>query len=339
MKKLLSIMLVASALLVSCNNANTDGPQKKGSSGKTLELMIVADKDVYRGETKNLIDSLFGRPQIGLPVPEKMFDIINIPISSYKNTEMFQNHRNIIFCDVNPSNPDKVYMHIDEYAAPQVVYDFAVKDQASLRDMLRKYEHHILDQIYNAEHRRVIKAFKGMEGFKVNEAIRKQFGFGLTFSNEFAIAKQCDDFAWVRKEAKDFGIGILIDVFPYENQNVFDEQHILDRLDTIMRRHVPGSADSSYMGIERRRDDHGNYLAPIQLRKVDFDSNYCIETRGCWRTFGDFMGGPFVTYTLLSPSKTKVIMLTGYVYCPRNKPWTKRDLLMQVESICWSLKF
>ena len=100
----------------------------------------------------------------------------------------------------------------------------------------------MLDQIYNAEHRRVIKAFKGMENFTINEAIRKQFGFSLMFSNEFAIAKQLDDFAWIRKEAKDFGIGVLIDVFPYENQNVFDEQHILDRLDTIMKRHVPSNA-------------------------------------------------------------------------------------------------
>ena len=339
MKKMFSVMLLAVSLLAACNNPKSDEPQKKGSSGKTLELMIVADKDVYRGETKELIDSLFARPQIGLPVPEKIFDTVNIPASSYKNTEMFRNHRNIIYCDVNPNNPDKVYMHIDEYAAPQVVFDFAVKDQASLRDMLRKYEHHILDQIYRAEHRRVIKAFKGMENFKVNEAIRQQFGFGLMFSNEFAIAKQRDDFAWVRKEAKDFGIGVLIDVFAYENQSAFDEQHILDRLDTIMKRHVPGSADSSYAGIERRRDAHGDYLAPIQLRKVDFDSLYCIETRGCWRTFGDFMGGPFVSYTILSPNQKKVIMLTGYVYCPRNKPWTKRDLLMQVESICWSLKF
>jgi hypothetical protein len=215
MKKMFSVMLLAVSLLTACNNPKSDEPQKKGSSGKTLELMIVADKDVYRGETKELIDSLFARPQIGLPVPEKMFDIVNIPVSSYKNTEMFRNHRNIIYCDVNPNNPDKVYMHIDEYAAPQVVFDFAVKDQASLRDMLRKYEHHILDQIYRAEHRRVIKAFKGMENFKVNEAIRQQFGFGLMFSNEFAIAKQRDDFAWVRKEAKDFGIGVLIDVFAY----------------------------------------------------------------------------------------------------------------------------
>jgi hypothetical protein len=335
MKKMLPLMLLVALTLTACNPKSSEPPQKKGSSGKTLELMIVADKDVYRGETKALIDSLFGRPQIGLPVPEKMFDIVNIPVSSYKNTEMFQNHRNIIFCDVNPGNPDKVYMHIDEYAAPQVVFDFAVKDQASLRDMLRKYEHHILDQVYNAEHRRVIKAFKGMENFKINEAIRKQFGFGLMFSNEFAIAKQLDGFAWIRKEAKDFGIGVLVDVFPYENQNVFDEQHILDRLDTIMKRHVPASADSSYTGIERRKEN-GEYLAPLVRRQVEFDSDYCIETRGSWRSFGDFMAGPFVNYTFLSPNKKKVIMLTGYVYCPRNKPWTKRDLLMQVEGICWS---
>ena len=156
-----------------------------------------------------------------------------------------------------------------------------------------------------------------------------------TFSNEFSLAKQDIDFAWVRKEAKDFGIGVLIDVFPYTDQNVFDEQNILDRLDTIMKRHVPASADNSYTGIERRKEN-GEYLAPLVRRQVEFDSDYCIETRGSWRSFGDFMAGPFVNYTFLSPNKKKVIMLTGYVYCPRNKPWTKRDLLMQVEGICWS---
>ena len=107
MKKMFSVMLLVVSLLAACNNPKSDEPQKKGSSGKTLELMIVADKDVYRGETKELIDSLFARPQIGLPVPEKMFDIVNIPVSSYKNTEMFRNHRNIIYCDVNPTTPTR----------------------------------------------------------------------------------------------------------------------------------------------------------------------------------------------------------------------------------------
>lgn len=332
------LALVSVLMLAACTQSSSDAVMKKGSSGKTLEMMIVGDKNVYCGETKQLIDSLFASPQACLPSPESKFDLVNIPVTSYKNTEMFQNHRNIIILDVNAGNPDKVYMHIDEYAAPQVIFDFAAKSDASLRELICKYEPIILREMYKAEHRRVIKAFKGMQNYGLTEEIEKQFGFKLMFSNEFSMAKSKTDFAWIRKEAKDFGIGVLVDVFPYESKSAFDELQILDRLDTIMKRHVPASLDNSYMGIERRRDGEGYYLAPIESRKVDFDSTeYCIETRGCWRTFGDIMGGPFVTYTMLSPDKNKVVMLTGYVYCPRNKPWTKRDLLMQVESICWSM--
>ncbi len=337
----LSLLLVTALLVSSCGNGKDPNTvQKKGSSGKTLELLVVANEDVYTGDTKALIDSIFSSPQLGLPQMEKKFDIVNIPMSSYKNTEMFKVHRNVILLDVNPSNPDKVYMHIDEYAAPQVIVDFACKDVNSLQNNIRKYQEFMFRELYKAEHRRVIKAFKGMNGYDVNESIKKEFGFGLTFSNEFSLAKEDVDFAWVRKEAKDFGIGVIVDVFPYESKADFDENHILDRLDTTMKHYIPASADNSYMGIERRRDQGGNYLAPIYSKVVDFDSSeYAVETRGCWRAFGDFMGGPFVTYTILSPDKKQVVMLTGYVYCPRNKPWTKRDLLMQVESICWSLKW
>lgn len=339
MKKTFLFLMVA-LLCASCNQKQSGEIQKKGSSGKTLEMLVVADRDVYVGETKALIDSLFGRPQVALPQPESMFDIVNIPVSSYQNTEMFKCHRNILYIDVNPDNPDKVYMHIDAYAAPQVVFDFAVKDAESLRANLRKYEQAMLREIYNAEHRRVIKAFRGMNGYDVNEAIRKQFGFGLTFSNEFSIAKQVGDFAWIRKEAKDFGIGVLVDVKPYKSRDAFDENNILDNLDTIMKRYVPSFADSSYTGIERRRGQDGSYLAEIVTKPVDFEqSSYCVETRGCWRSFGYFLGGPFVCYTLLSPDQKQVITLMGYVNCPRNKPWTKRDLLMQVEGVCWSLEF
>lgn len=339
MKKIV-LLFMAVSMLASCINTQSDEPQKQGSSGKTLELLVVADPNVYRGEIKDLIDSLFGRPQDCLPTPESMFSIVNIPVSSYRNTEMFRTHRNILLLDVNGSNENKVYMHIDDYAAPQAMFDFAMKDEASLREQLLKYEQVILRELYAAEHRRMFKIFNGMKAYEINNEIKSKFGFEMTFPDEYHIAKISDEFAWVRKEAKDFGIGVLIEVFPYESRDAFDEQHILDHLDTMMRHQVPGSAPNSYMGIERRRDEQGNYLMEIKSRQVELDSiDYCIETRGCWRTFGDFMGGPFVTYTLLSPSEKNVVMLTGYVFCPRNKPTTKRDLLMQVESICRTLKF
>ena len=324
----------------SCNHKPAGEIQKKGSSGKTLEMLVVADQDVYNGDTKALVDSIFGSLQPCLPWPESRFDIVNIPMSSYQNTEMFKVHRNVILLDVNSGNPDKVYKHVDEYAAPQVIFDFAAKSRESLCDMLRQHRDLMLDEMYKAEHRRVIKAFRGIEGPEVNKQVKDKFGFGLMFSNEFAWAKEADDFAWVRKEAKDFGIGLLIDVLPYENQNMFDETKILDHIDTIMKRHVPASAPDSYTGIERRKTESGEYLAEILSRNVDFHgSEYAVETRGCWRSFGDHMGGPFVAYTILSPDKKKVVTLMGYVYCPRNKPWTKRDLLMQMEGVCWSLEW
>lgn len=340
MRKIFLFMMVA-LVLCSCNGKNkNEEPQKKGSSGKTLELLLVADKNVYTSDTKVLIDSIFGSLQPCLPAPESRFDIVNIPVSSYENTEMFKVHRNVLLLDVNPENPDKVYRHIDEYAAPQVIFDFAAKNPQSLCQLIRQYKDQIMEEMYNAEHRRVIKAFKGIDGYEVNKQVREKFAFALTFSNEFSWAMDTDNFAWVRKETKDFGMGLLIDVEPYENQNAFEETKILDRIDTFMKRYVPSCAPDSYTGIERRRADNGEYLADIMSRNVDFNgSEYAVETRGCWRSFGDFMGGPFVAYTILSPDKKNVVTLMGYVYCPRNKPWTKRDLLMQLESVCWSLEW
>ena len=324
-------------MLVGCGGLGTQDGQKKGSSGKTLELMLAVDRNVYTSAMQQLVDSIFRQPQLGLTQPEPLFDVVQIPLSSFRNTEMFQMHRNVIICDVNPDNPDKVYRHVDLWAEPQIVYEFAVKDVTTLQALLRKYADVIIESIYNTEHRRMYKVFKGTEGIEVREAIRKQVGLTLTFSNEFEVAKPMNpssDFMWIRKETKDFGMGVFIRVLPYEHRSIFEETVLLDTLAAQMHRHVPGSADSSYMNVERRM--------PFYTRHIEFEgSPYCVETRGCWRTEGDFMGGPFVNYVVLSPDNKQVVMLTGYIYYPsgRIKTLSKRDLLMQAEGICHSLRF
>jgi hypothetical protein len=72
---------------------------------------------------------------------------------------------------------------------------------------------------------------------------------------------------------------------------------------------------------------------------VDYEGvSYCIETHGLWRLVDteDRMGGPFVTYSMLSPDGSTVVDVTGYVFAPR---FDKRDYLMQVEGICNSVKW
>ncbi|MBQ8704612.1 MAG: DUF4837 family protein [Bacteroidales bacterium] len=332
MKHGVTFMFAALLLLTACHSRQNEAIMKKSSSGKTCEVLLAADKATYSGDSKALIDSIFREPQAGLPQPEPRFDLVNIPVSSLHNTQMFRMHRNIVLCDVNPENPDKVYISHDKWAAPQTMVDIAASSDSALQSLLRRYEKVIKREIYKDEHQRIINAFHNVRNVELMKRVKEKFGFGMTFSEDFRWAQTAEEdpeFAWIHKETKDFSLGVLVHTMPYRDENQFVPEKILNRLDTMMRHYVPGPAEGSYMGTERRFD--------IEHNKVDYEgSSYCIETRGLWRTFGDFMGGPFVTYTLLSPDGRQIVEVTGYVYCPR---FDKRDYLMQVEGICNSIRW
>lgn len=290
---------------------------------------MAADRGLYAGATKELIDSIFLAPQTGLPQPESRFSVVTIPVSSLENTQMFQMHRNIVLCDVKEGNPDKLYIHRDKWAEPQVVIDLAASSEASLCDLLRKHADRILEELYNAEYRRMAAAFYRDRNVELMKRVEGKFGFTLNLPQEFRMAKEDDGFAWLLKRTKDFDLNVLVHVEPYRSQMQFDTEKILNRLDTTMRRNVPGPAEGSYMATERRVD--------IETHVVDFEeAKYAVESRGLWRLFGDFMGGPFVAYTLLSPDGTQIVELIAFVYCPR---FDKRDYLMQVDGICRSIKW
>lgn len=332
MKNNVILMFAAVLLLSSCHSRQNEAIVKKSSSGKTCEVLLAADKSTYSGDTKELIDSVFREIQPGLPQPEPRFDLVNIPVSSLHNTQMFQMHRNIILCDVNPENPDKVYIGHDKWASPQTMVDIAASSDSALHSLLRLYEKKIKTEIYNDEHQRIINAFYKVRNVELMKRLKDKFGFEMTFSEDFRLAQTATedpDFAWIHKETKDFSLGVLIHTMPYKNENQFAVDKIDNRLDTVMKRNVPGPTEGSYMGTERRME--------IMHNKVDYKgSSYCIETRGLWRLYGDFMGGPFVNYTVLSPDRTQIVEVTGYVYCPR---FNKRDYLMQVEGICNSIRW
>ena len=331
----LMITLLGLNLLCSCDSGNTEKPSgKRSSSGKTLELMIVTDKETYKGDVARVVDSLFFSQRLGQLRPDPMFSRVMIPPASYYEQDMFRVHRNIIIIDIKPDNPNKVYRHIDEWSSPQVVYDFVAKDAASFDSMMCRCYAKMLDDMYNAEHLRVQKAFMDMSNPELMKKIEKHFGFHLTFSKEFDIYKMTEDFAWVMKRTKDYDISVLIKKEPYRSQASFDKEIILNGLNAMCKEHVPGPAEGSYMGLERKE-------FPIEYNKVTLAGQYCVETRGLWRTFGDIMGGPYVSYTLTSPDNKYLITLMGFVYSPRTDvpQYNHRDFLMQCEAICYSLRF
>lgn len=320
--------------MVSCKEKVEEANQKKGSSGKTLEMLLVSEKSVYAGSTKELVEELFRCPMESFLVPEPKFDVVFIPLSSFQNTEMFQVHRNVVILDVNPENPNKLYKHVDQYSAPQIIFEIAAKDTRSLEELLKKYQPLIEEEFRQADHRRVKKAYYSTRNTEVMHAIKEKFGFELTVSDEFMVAAEADNFMWIRKSTKDFEMNILVQTQPYTNKNMFDEGKILNNIDTIMRRHVQSPAEGSYPGTERRIKE--------TRRQVTVADQYAVETRGWWRSFGDFYGGPYSNLTILTPDQKEVVSMTAFVYGQRisnNTPFPRRDYLIQAESIAWSIEF
>ena len=328
MKRTLLVIAMAAvaAFYVSCGNNNAG--QKRGSSGKTLELLVVANKNVYFGSVKDSILNILHQPQSGLNQVEQSFDVVNIPHSSLENTDMFKAHRNLIIISVADSNRNTVAKANDRWSQPQVVFEFRLSNRDSVVPFLRRYLPLIKTEVYKCEHARIFRAYRGVENYKLMQKIRDTFGFDITVSNEYYLCDIDTDFAWLRKETKDFSIGIIIRTMPYTKTTDFDHDVILDRLDNTMQR-IPGPVDSSYMATERRIE--------AQTQRVEFNDRYCVETRGLWHLQGKaFLGGPYVNYTLLSPDGETIVMITGYVMAPGKN---KRDYLMQAESICYTIKF
>ena len=186
MKRNVTIMFAAVLLLTACHSRQNDAIMKRSSSGKTCEVLLAADKATYYGDTKELIDSIFRESQPGLPQGKPRFDLVNIPVSSLHNTQMFQMHRNIILCDVDPGNPNKVYISHDKWASPQTMVDIAATSNEALCDLLRRYEKLIKKEMYRDEHQRMIRAFYNDRNVELMQRVKEKFGFEMTSARNSA---------------------------------------------------------------------------------------------------------------------------------------------------------
>ncbi len=297
------------------------------SSGKTLEMLVVAPDELYKGDLKDSILFNFQKTQKGLNQNEPLFDVIHLRTEGYVNSEMLQKHRNILIIDMKAGNPNQMYQEINKRVYPQAIYKLMVDNRDSLFAILTRFYPTIKYQYYKNEHDRIFNAYKRDENVEVVKKIQKTFDIKLPISNDFYLAKQTDDFFWLRKETKNESYNVMIYKMPFTSQNLFDKSKIIDIRNQIAKKYIPGPAEGSYMGTEEKHFD-------ISTDTVKINGIVMIENRGLWRLFGDFMGGPFVNYVFQNPTTKDFVMIDCFLYSPKK---SKRDLLMQLESIVYGL--
>lgn len=325
---ILSCLLIITALLSSCND---DGSYKPNSSGKTAEVIVVTLNDAgWDGPVGDTIRSFFSRQFDVLPQPEPLFEITNIPAATFEETAMFQSHHNVLIVDID-KNLKKTSLDVrnDEWASPQTVFRLYAPTEENFYAYLKESGNTILQLLMKSERERLQNTFGKFRDAEVIEELKNHFKLTMELPSGFYIAKKTADFIWIRKETPKISQGIMIYTYDFVDTIAFDVARILSFRNSMTEEYIPGPSEGSFMKVSEE------YM-PVISGKIDFNGKFAVETRGLWELENDFMGGPFVNYTLVDEKQNKVITLDGYVYAP-NAP--KRDLMIQMEALIYSLKF
>ncbi|MEG1910590.1 MAG: DUF4837 family protein [Bacteroidales bacterium] len=309
----------------------TKVPSKLSSSGgKTCEILVVCDKPVFNSAPGDSLRAFFAQKQVGLNQMEPLFSLANISAESFSDTKMFQRLRNIIIIEIDPQASEKFEAKQNVWAAPQIIFKFVVPTKTRFCELFAQKRELMLKGFYDREYLRIQKTFKSSEVTSISDRIKNVFGFYFVFPDGFQIVNINKHFAWIKKESKEFGQGMLIHTFPYTKVEDLQLNSIIKKRNEITSL-VPGPLDGSYMTTETQFTE----VYP-QAKEIRFADKYAIETRGLWKLKKDYMGGPFVNYVFVDEKNKQLVMIDTYLYSPR-KP--KRDLLLQMEAIARGIVF
>ncbi|PKP52243.1 MAG: hypothetical protein CVT92_09945 [Bacteroidetes bacterium HGW-Bacteroidetes-1] len=322
----LYFLFFSGILLLSCNE-----PQQRiaRSVGATSEILVVTQNlKQWQGSEGEALRAYFEQDQYGLPQSEPIFKLTNINVVNL--SEMFKKHRNLIVVEIDPKlDKAVVETRSDLWSKPQRVIKITAPDTISWMEAFDANKEGFKILFDRSERERLMNIFKPTAKLKVMEPIQKKFGVKLIVPEGFYVAKDETNFLWVRKETNDFSQALIFYSIPYRDTLALTPQQVIRVRDSVVKQHIPGPSAGSFMSTDKE------FILPQVKNTIHFITDFAVETRGVWNVEGDFMAGPFVSYTIIDQRNSRLLTLEGYVYAP-NKP--KRDHLRQLEAILYSLE-
>lgn len=322
---LLAMLMVA----VTACSLDNEKPRKDRSAGGTSEILVVTQNDEqWDGMIGDTIRAFFLQAQYGLPQPEALNKLTHINVSGF--SDMFKKHKCLLLVEIN-SNLDKPVVETGEdvWAAPQRVIKIIAPDRASWCQIFNEQKAAYKVMYDKVERDRILTVLRPSNDVNITQKIKEKMGFDITIPQGFFIAKDEPDFMWIRKELEKNSFGMFIYTTPYVDTMQLEWNSLISVRDRMMQKYVPGPTDGSFMTTEKED------MPPIVNYISNYPTGFAAEMRGMWCLVGDYMAGPFISYTFPDNRTGNLVTLEGYVYYPNHE---KRDDLLQMQSLLYSVK-
>lgn len=313
----------------SCDNKENSA-KKDRSAGGTSEIMVVTQNDEqWDGMIGDTIRAFFLQAQYGLPQPEAIKKLSHIKSSGL--TDMFRKHKCILLVEINPAlEKPVVETGEDLWSSPQRVLKIIAPDRTSWCKAFNEHKEAFKVMYDKVERDRILSVLRPSNDEQIVKRIQEKMGFTMTIPSGFYIAKDEPDFMWLRKELPKNSFGVFIYSTPYKDTLQLELNSLVSVRDRLLQQYVPGPADGSFMTTEKE------FVPPMLNYISTYPTGFAAEMRGMWCLVGDYMAGPFVSYSFADEKTGNLVTLEGYVYYPNHD---KRDDLLQLQSILYSIQF
>jgi hypothetical protein len=296
-------------------------------SGKAGEIAVVTNKVDWEGEIGKSIRTVLAQEFPYLPQIEPAYSLVNVPPQAF--VKVFQVHRNILHVSLD-DNVEKadVKLYKDVWATPQTVVKVTAKTTEDVANIILANGEKIFNMFEVAERERVILNAKEFEDASIAKTISAKFGGSPTFPKGYIIKKDAKDFMWISYETTYTNQSVLFYKFPYENTSSLSQPFLAQKRNEVTHIHIPCTTENSYMII--------NPMIQPGYKMLSFNGRNIVEMRGLWEAYNDYMGGPYISHTFLSPDGKDVIVMDAFVYAPK---FPKRNYIKQMESLLYSFSW
>lgn len=323
---LLSLLFVLSA----CDGAKKSSPVSllmKRATGWPYEVLVVMERDVWKGESGRLLHDELTASIPGLPQNEPTMRITYAEPQHFDG--LLRYVRNIIQVQVDSSLYTKVFTRKekDRWASGQEVLSVYAPSSRLLAEYFREEGASLVAYLGEKELERRAAALEGAHSSLVSRLVEERFHARLFAPEEMCSYKDTTDFFWVTDHGRNGRMDFVVYSFPYTDARTFTLDYLVAKRDSVLGANIPGAYPNSYMTTEKR-------FAP-SFTAVEKQGAYCAVVRGLWEMEGDMMGGPFVSHASLDEKRQRVIVAEAFVYAPHT---TKANLMRRAEASLWTFR-
>ncbi len=329
-------------------------PPMTGAIGKTSEVVVIADEDVWEGTAGDTFRYYFSSAYLILPQPEPILDIRHLTPQQLVNDPMLRELRTYVLLgnlkDVESPTTKMIKKDIGEekvkraldnpnfhtvvghnkWARGQMLTFIFGKSEDAIADNVKSSYPTIAKRIHEFDQKQIgtLAYIKG-RNHGVEKVIKDKLGAEMKIPQEYFVAVDEENTVWLRKETPKVSFNIFVHKLPYTSQAQFTQKSIRSIRDTLGKRHVTTEIEGAFM----RTNDVD---LPMFVKTMELDGSYTVEARGIWDLVNDFMGGPFIGYLIHNKSTNELLYVEGFIHAPTT---TKRKSMQLLEHILRQTKF